>query len=221
MSDGMPILPKFFVRPVRSLSAAKSDFANQQAGDVVQAGTGEAERADADDTPPPGMEDDGADSGGETVSEEAQAEPAPDPGETLDPAVFDSLREQVTEASNAASRFWQEQAAHLLDRMLGELFPRLAQDFFAEEVIAELRRLWPEDEPQIEISVPEHLAEAFSDALNAADSPSGWTLTTADTSEAVAARIAWPQGGAAFDFDRVLRNCHARLEQFRTTDRSD
>ena len=219
MSNGpLSSLPRFAVRPVSSITGPLPQFANSSAPARTQA-AGEK----AIDTPQESQHKPLADpdsGGSEMLPEEQEPVPGPAAMPTFEQATVDSLHERLRELGKDAERFWRERSCALLQEMIAELFPRLAREFLAQEIVDELLRVWPVPPPSIAIVLPGDMQERFRTALAAAGAPEDWTVEARGADQANLIAASWDDGGAEFDVDRFLEDCATKLENFRKTRRT-
>jgi len=101
---------------------------------------------------------------------------------------------------------------HILCEFIQAAFPRLAEDFLAEEVVRELGQMAPPEIEKLTIKVPAHYDAPFQAAIKASPRFSEiCDLQTVDAEADLTVDADWRDGGLQFDMDRFVSSCLARL----------
>jgi|GEM_PF-5191735 len=219
MSNGpLSSVPRFAVRPVRSTTGPLPQFAGSSTPAKPPAASEKTT-----DTPDASMEPQlphTGPGGQEPLPDENEQTPEPEVALTFEQATVDSLHERLKEVGKDAERFWRERSCALLQELVAELFPRLAREFLAQEIVGELLRVWPVPPPSIDIVLPGDMLDSFRTAFASAGAPESWTVSARGSDEVNLIAVSWDDGGAEFDFDRFLEECATKLENFRKTRRT-
>lgn len=219
MSSGpLSSVPRFAVHPVRSMTGPLPQFADSGAPARTQ--TAEEKALDTPEDCPHAQPADTDPGGNETLPDTHEPVPEPEVVPTFEQSTINSLHESLAEVGKDAERFWRERSCDLLQELVAELFPRLAREFLAQEIVGELLRVWPVPPPRINIALPGDMLDSFRTALDSAGALDDWTVKARGADEANLITVSWEDGGAEFDFDRFLEECATKLENFRKTRRT-
>lgn len=187
-------LPRFSVSSVSSLAAARRNFATKVEGGVQ--------------VPVPHV----------AKVEEEPEEPAPESPIVIPADEFrkkiDHLQVLIASLETTLAGVNQQAKAHAEAQLLAmaeELFPRLANEFLAEELVRHIPRLIPDLTPDIVMRLSQDLADPVQQALLRV--PGLQERLTLEIGEELenSIQIVWPQGGCDFSFDELLNDVLQRL----------
>lgn len=123
----------------------------------------------------------------------------------------------LEELAGAASILQLEVAARveeIVQGMTAALFPKLAEDFLAEEISRFLAYAVPRDALRVDVLVPSPLEADLSDCVSRNKILQDFCVVQALQSEAdPVVRANWGEGGFEYDLTSLLAACHARTFQ--------
>ncbi|MEP1142636.1 MAG: hypothetical protein ABJH52_02860 [Henriciella sp.] len=191
-------LPRFHVKALASTMKG-------QRGLIM--GVAAEEKFQAEPEPQPEVE-------AETPAETEEQAAAPDlPMTALQPDIdTGSVLNSLETAIAGLEREAVAHTNHILCEFIQAAFPRLAEDFLAEEVVRELGEMAPPAIERLSIKVPAYLEVAFQTAIKASPRFSEiCELQTVDNESELIVDADWREGGLQFDMNRFVSSSLARL----------
>ena len=144
-----------------------------------------------------------------------EAEPEPE----IDPAQerLDAAERLLEELSGTASMLQLEVAARVeevVQSMTAALFPKLAEDFLAEEISRFLAYAVPKNTLRVDVFVPGPLEAGLSECVTRNKALQDFCLVHALQGDAAPiVKANWGEGGFEYDLTSLLAACHARTFQ--------
>lgn len=143
-------------------------------------------------------------------SPEAQADlPPPNLQPEIDTgAILNSLERSIAALQGEALA----QSHQAVCEFIQTAFPRLAEEFLAEEVMRELSHGAPPEIERLTVRIPSHLEASFKLALQGSERFQEITDLQIDVErEELSVDADWREGGVQFDMDRFVNSCLARF----------
>ena len=151
----------------------------------------------------------------ETFVEEDHWEPSPE-FQNSDVDItekLESVEKLVTELTSTAQLLEGQMADRIeqkIQAIASALFPKLAEDFLAEEISRFLAYAVPQNQSQIEITVPGPIEADLTECLLRVKSLHGrWTITASPQGSEPSVHVNWGDGGFDYDLSTLLAACHA------------
>lgn len=113
----------------------------------------------------------------------------------------------------------RDEMIELVEGILRQIFPKLAELFLAEEIVSHLRRLMPVKAKNLKIRAPEPFASQLTKKLTDGQFAERVVETeclAANDDAAPTIEISWERGGVQFDFRSFLEDCLHHLVQSRS-----
>lgn len=130
---------------------------------------------------------------------------------------FGAIEDVLQELSNASSLMQLEVAARVEEIVQGitnTLFPKLAEDFLAEEISRFLAYAVPREAMKVDIAVPAPLAGELTQSLSRNPALMDFCVVRElDPGAPPAVNANWGDGGFDYDLTSLLAACHARTFQ--------
>lgn len=121
----------------------------------------------------------------------------------------------LTTLNNRLDRIERDAQAQLLQTvqsLSAKLFPRLSQEFLAEEISRHLAALVPASAAVVEIRAETGLADKLRDLVERTPALAHRCTVTSATAEGQGSvEVSWQSGGLTFDFDGLLQACLLHL----------
>ena len=140
--------------------------------------------------------------------------PEPDPSETLIEERLEATEKLVTELASTIQLVQGqmfERVEQKIQAIAAALFPKLAEEFLADEIARFLAYAAPQNRSQIEIAVPAPIVAEVTEALLKVKSiHNRWTIETAPESSGPMVQVNWGDGGFDYDLSTLLAACHAQ-----------
>lgn len=140
--------------------------------------------------------------------------PEPDPSETLIEERLEATEKLVTELASTIQLVQGqmfERVEQKIQVIAAALFPKLAEEFLADEIARFLAYAAPQNRSQIEIAVPAPIVAEVTEALLKVKSiHNRWTIETAPESSGPMVQVNWGDGGFDYDLSTLLAACHAQ-----------
>ena len=104
-----------------------------------------------------------------------------------------------------------ERVEQKIQAIAATLFPKLAEEFLADEISRFLAYAVPQNQSQIEIVVPAPIeAEVTEALLNVKSIHNRWTIEAAPAGTGPMVHVNWGDGGFDYDLSTLLAACHAQ-----------
>lgn len=146
-----------------------------------------------------------------------EAEILSEPEVDLAEEKLDAAERLLEELSGATNMLQLEVAARveeIVQSMTAALFPKLAEDFLAEEINRFLSYAVPKDAVRIDVSVPAPLEESLTERVSRNKALQDYCLVHPLKSGAEPmVKANWGEGGFEYDLTSLLAACHARIPQ--------
>ncbi|MHA7899812.1 MAG: hypothetical protein ACX94B_08075 [Henriciella sp.] len=156
------------------------------------------------------LEPQGDASEGDTASPEILADmPPPNLQPEIDTgAILNSLERSIAALQGEALAH----ANQAICEFIQAAFPRLADEFLAEEVVRELNQTAPPEIERLRICIPSHFEASFKLALQGSSRFQEITDLQIDGDrDELSLDADWREGGVQFDMDRFVKSCLARF----------
>lgn len=150
----------------------------------------------------------------EEFEEEDHWVPEPDPDDTLLSERLDAAEKLVSELASTVQLLQGqlfERVEQKIQAIAAALFPKLAEDFLAEEIARFLAYAVPQNQSQIVITVPDPIVAELTESLMRIKTiHNRWTIESAASGAAPTVHVDWGDGGFDYDLSTLLAACHAQ-----------
>ena len=140
--------------------------------------------------------------------------PEPDPSESLMSERLEAAEKLVTELASTVQLLQSqmfERTEQKIQAIAAALFPKLAEEFLAEEISRFLAYAVPQNQSLIEITVPAPIEDELAESLLRVKSiHNRWTILPAPPGAGPMVNVNWGDGGFDYDLSTLLAACHAR-----------
>ena len=140
--------------------------------------------------------------------------PEPDPSDTLMTERLEAAEKLVSELASTVQLLQGqlfERVEQKIQAIAAALFPKLAEEFLAEEISRFLAYAVPQNQSQIEITVPAPIeAELTESLLGIKSIHNRWVIQPAPAGTAPSVHVDWGDGGFEYDLSALLAACHAQ-----------
>jgi len=129
-------------------------------------------------------------------------------------AAAEQLLEELSGASGMLQLEVSARVEEIVQTMTATLFPKLAEDFLAEEISRFLAYAIPKDSLRVDVHVPGPLQDDLSDLVATNRSLRDFCLVHAlQPGAEPIVKANWGEGGFEYDLTSLLAACHARTFQ--------